>query len=96
MLIEHLGFKARCSYRLCAPFRATELLARKGHLGTISIKDGKLEMKVRIAGSSEKAGRTKDMKQLSGEDDPVVCPDAAVAPSCDSKNTHSHERYDAT
>lgn len=34
--------------------------------GSITIKDGKLEMKVKVAGSSEGAGRTKDMKQLSG------------------------------
>ena len=34
--------------------------------GTLNIKDQKLEMRVRVAGSSEAAGKTKDMKQLSG------------------------------
>lgn len=34
--------------------------------GSISIKDGKLEIKVQVAGSNNKAGQVKDMKQLSG------------------------------
>jgi hypothetical protein len=43
------------------------LMAADWHLqGTLNIKDQKLEMRVRVAGSSEAAGKTKDMKQLSG------------------------------
>lgn len=34
--------------------------------GSLTIKDQKLEMRVRVAGSSEAAGQVKDMKQLSG------------------------------
>ena len=34
--------------------------------GSLTIKDQKLEMRVRVAGSSEAAGKIGDMKQLSG------------------------------